>query len=199
MSNSLQAGKPIARARQASPIRDACQVTLTQVFAIGLAAGLVSAAVIACSQLIGLTSIDLDLFFGSFWTAEISSQSRWVGFLFHLVLSGLIAQVYAFLFRSSHRSGIGIGVAIGFIHWLVAGVGTGIAAKLHPLLSGAIPGQMLSPGLFVLGDGIGGMFAYFVAHISYAAAVGYIFDRVAMCDEYPMPMHPRREQPIAEI
>lgn len=184
-----------------SPIRDACQVTAPQVFAIGVGAGLVSAVVIGISQLLGWTSIDLDLFFGSFWTAEISSQSRWIGFLFHLTLGGVIAQIYAGLFRSSHRSGAGIGLAIGIIHWLLAGFGTGIVAELHPLVSGPLnselkPGQILSPGLFVLGDGFGGMLAYFAAHLSYGAAVGFIFDRVAMCDEYPMPMHPRREGPI---
>jgi hypothetical protein len=167
------------------PIRDACQVTTMQVFAIGLVAGLASAFVILLSQIFGFTSIDLNMFFGSFWTSEVGPQSRWIGFLIHLCLSALIAQAYAFLFRSAHRSGAGVGVTIGVIHWVVAGIGTGLTAGLHPL----IPGQILSPGLFVLGDGFGGVATYFAAHMSYAAMVGFIFDRVAMCDEFPLPMH----------
>jgi hypothetical protein len=159
-----------------SPIRDACQVTLMQIYAIGLLGGLVSASVIAGCQLIGLITIPL------------SAQNLWISFLFHLFLSGWIAQAYGFLFRSAHRSGVSVSLGIGLIHWLIAGLGIGLIAFLKEAMPGQDPRQILSPGLFVLGEGFGGVIAYFAAHMSYAATVGFTFDRVAMCDEFPLPM-----------
>ncbi len=170
-----------------SPIRDACKVTFGQTFAIGLIAGLVSAGIIEFFEFLGWIQIDFEIFFGSFWTREISEMSWWIGFGYHLVISAFIAQIYAFLFRSAHRSGAPVGFAMGLIHWLLAGLGTGFVSMIHPL----IPGQIVGPGLFVLGDGFGAAVTYFVAHLAYGGTVGFLFDRVAICDEYPVPLSMR--------
>lgn len=99
-----------------------------------------------------------------------------VGLGMHLVVSGLIALVYAWGFEHvTHRAGWTVGLAFSLVHTLVSGVSMGaLLPGLHPLVTEAMPG----PGYFMLNLGALGAAAFVVLHALYGAIVGALYGPV---------------------
>ncbi len=98
-----------------------------------------------------------------------------VGFIMHLIISGLIALLYAWAFEHvTHRAGAAVGAGFGLIHAVIAGFAMGMVPAIHPL----IPQMMPAPGAF-LSNIPGGVIALFVLHLVYGAVVGAIYARVS--------------------
>lgn len=56
-----------------------------------------------------------------------------VGFIMHLMISGLIALVYAAGFEYiTHRAGWIMGVAFSIVHVLIGGIVMGMVPAMHP-------------------------------------------------------------------
>ena len=69
-----------------------------------------------------------------------------IGFMMHLIISGLIALLYALGFEYiAHRSGWAVGAAFSIIHILIAGPFIGMMPAMHPM----VPEQMPAPGAFM--------------------------------------------------
>ena len=140
--------------------------------------------VIAFARLVDLTSLNLETIYGSFFTASVGFGTWVLGLAIHLVVSGLVAQVYSFGFQLFDRFGPSVGASFGFIHWLLAGIGLGIFTNAHP----AIPNLIIPPGYFAMNLGGASMLVFLLAHLGYGALVGLIHppstrDRMKLLDE----------------
>ena len=98
----------------------------------------------------------------------------WVaGFLVHLVISALIALVYAWGFEHvTHRAGWSIGMAFALIHIVIGGVVMGMVPGIHPM----VPEMMPAPGAFMSGMGAIGVAAFVVEHLAYGSIVGAAYE-----------------------
>lgn len=168
-------------------IRDVSQVTNWTVFGIGVFAGGVNTLFFHIIRNSGWSQMNLEMILGSMFTRNVSSSSWWTGFVLHLLVSGLIAYAYAFIFKSARRSGAGVGMNLSLFHWAISGVAFGILPALHPL----IIEQYAAPGLFAIGMGFASSLVFLVAHVIYGAVVGALFDQAAIRDEHPKPMTAR--------
>jgi hypothetical protein len=128
-------------------------------------------------------SMDLSMVLGTMFLP--AGAAAWVlGSIMHLVVSGLIALVYAWGFEHvTHRAGALVGLAFSVIHSIGTGVFTGLVPMLHP----RIPEAMPAPGYFLLRMGVMGVTALFAVHFVYGAIVGAV---------YGSAIHPAR-QPVA--
>jgi hypothetical protein len=134
-------------------IRDISQIRTKTVLLIGLLAGIISAPL-----------------------APRFSAYAWEAYGFHLLLSSLVALAYSIILKSAHRSGLGVGLQIGTIHWLVAG-----------LITPLVP---IAPrfDFFMIGQGPWAMISFALMHFIYGAAIGVLFDRYSIRYEYPQPI-----------
>ena len=100
----------------------------------------------------------------------------WVaGFTMHLIVSALIALIYAWGFeRVTHRAGWTIGVLFALIHIPIGGIVMGVIPVMHPM----IPEMMPPPGAFMAGMGMMGVMAFVAEHLVYGAIVGAVYEPV---------------------
>lgn len=95
------------------------------------------------------------------------------GFALHLVVSALIALIYAWGFEHvTHRAGWSIGMAFALIHIGIGGIVMGLVPAIHPM----VPEMMPAPGAFMSGMGAIGVTAFIVEHLAYGAVVGAIYE-----------------------
>ncbi|MGI8668730.1 MAG: hypothetical protein ACR2J3_02665 [Aridibacter sp.] len=65
----------------------------------------------------GMTPMNMPMYQGSLMTGEATSTAWWLGMFSHLIVSGLIALIYAVGFEYiTKKSNWVIGAAFGFIH-----------------------------------------------------------------------------------
>ncbi len=104
------------------------------------------------------------------------TRAAGTGFVMHLMISGLIALVYAWGFEHvTHRATAGIGVGFSLIHSVIAGLFMGMVPAMHPLIQS---GQMPAPGYFMANKGGMYIIALFVMHAVYGAIVGAMYGPV---------------------
>ncbi len=95
-----------------------------------------------------------------------------MGFVMHLIISGLIALVYAAGFEYvTQRAGWAVGIAFSLIHIIIAGMVFGMIPMMHPLM----PDQMPAPGVFMSNKGLMGVLAFAMLHMIYGAIVGGLY------------------------
>ena len=82
----------------------------------------------------GVTDLNVSMILGSLFTREITAGTWVLGFVIGIVISGLIALVYAAVFESLRRANWGLGLVGGIIGLLVAVLLQGLGAP-------AIPGE----------------------------------------------------------
>lgn len=102
-----------------------------------------------------------------------AGPAAWIlGFIVHLVISGLIALIYAWGFENvKHKAGVWLGVAFSLIHATIAGLVMGMVPAMHP----RIPEMMPAPGFFLSRMGAMGVIALFVLHFVYGGIVGAMY------------------------
>lgn len=106
-------------------------------------------------------------------TGAVSSTAWWLGMFSHLIVSGLIAFLYAAGFEYiTKASSWLIGAGFGVIHWLIAGVFLGMMSGVHPLMQDA---RLDGPGFFAANFGMMSIVAVLLLHIIYGAIVGAIY------------------------
>lgn len=98
-----------------------------------------------------------------------------IGFTMHLIISGLIALIYAWGFEHvTHKAGVLVGLGFSIIHAIGAGIFMGMVPLIHP----RIPEMMPAPGFFLSGMGMMGVIALFMLHFVYGAIVGGMYGPV---------------------
>src|SRR4030042_6578537 len=87
----------------------------------GVIGGAVMVALVVIARALGLTELNLAMIWGSMFTREISSGTWVLGFVIHLVVSGLIALIYAAVFEAIRGSNWVTGLIGGAIHAAIGG------------------------------------------------------------------------------
>ncbi|MDP9310480.1 MAG: hypothetical protein M3R24_06265 [Chloroflexota bacterium] len=155
-------------------------------FFAGVVGGAAMTAVITLVRVMGIMDVNLSMMEGSMITAAVGLGTWLLGFVMHLMISGLIALAYAAGFEHvTHRAGWHIGVGFSLIHSLIAGLMFGTMPTIHPL----VPDQMPAPGMFMSNKGLMGVLAFFMLHALYGAIVGAMYHVVHTARTYGTTRH----------
>ncbi len=119
----------------------------------GFVGTVVLTSVLAGSQALGLTRMNIPFMLGTMATPD-RDRAKVVGFGLHLVNGWLFAAVYAAAFRSWRRATWWLGALIGLVHALfVLAVGMPLLPGLHPRMAseqhGPTPTRQLEPPGFL--------------------------------------------------
>jgi hypothetical protein len=137
-------------------------------------------SVLAGSQALGLTRINLPFMLGTMVTSD-RDRAKLIGFGMHLVNGWLFAGVYAAAFRSWRRATWWLGALIGLVHALfVLLVGMPMLPSLHPRMAseqyGPTPTRQLEPpGVLGLNYGRRTPISVVLAHLLYGAILGAFY------------------------
>lgn len=150
-------------------------------FFAGVISGLVMTILLAFARLIGLTMLNVEMALGSMLTEVLSLSTWFLGLGVHLVISGLIACLYAigFEYLLSRANWI-MGAGLAVIHLILGGLFLGTLGDWHPLMVPpplpAPAGYLMAPGIFALNFGQFTAIALVVVHLIFGAMVGSIYE-----------------------
>ncbi len=143
-------------------------------FWAGVVGGAVMILVMIIARAAGLTDMNMVMALGSMITQETTAETWVLGFVMHLVISGLIALIYAAVFEAIRRSNWLLGLIGGAIHAAIGGfVLLGMPA-IHPLM----PDTITAPGAFAINFGTMTAVTFVVLHLIYGMIVGGIYSPV---------------------
>lgn len=143
----------------------------------GFAATVVLTTLLAASQGLGLTRMNLPYMLGTMFTPN-RDRAKLVGFGVHFLNGWLFAAIYAAAFRAWRRSNWWLGAAIGLVHALfVLLAAMPLLPALHPRMAGEQRGptptrQLEPPGLMALNYGYRTPLSVVLAHLVYGAVLG---------------------------
>lgn len=145
-------------------------MNLGRAFVAGVAGGIVMSLGLAMGRAMGMPA-QLEMMLGTM-IAPPGTGAFVTGLVMHLIISGLIALIYAWGFHTiTHRSSAAIGAGFGLIHAVIGGLFMGLMPMMHPM----IPEMMPPPGMFMANLGVMGIVAEFVLHVLYGATVGALY------------------------
>jgi hypothetical protein len=140
-------------------------------FFAGVIGGAVMAGLLMIARSLGFSEMNMPLALGTMVTQTTSRGTLLLGFVMHLVISGLIALVYAAGFEAIRRSNWWLGVIGGMIHVAIGGLFLWALPAFHP----AIPDVLPAPGPFGINFGATSVAGFIVLHLIYGAIVGGIY------------------------
>ena len=142
----------------------------SRAFVAGVVGGVVMSIFLAMARFMGMPA-NLEMIEGTMLMDP--GPVAWIlGFVMHLVLSGLIALVYAWGFEHvTHRAGWLVGAGFGILHAIIAGMVMGMMPMIHPRM----PSPVMPPGAFMSHLGLMGPIAVFMLHMIYGAVVGRMY------------------------
>lgn len=146
----------------------------SKAFVAGVVGGAVMSAIMFLARMMGM-DVMLEQNLGTMFL-EPGTAAWIVGFVMHLLISGMIALAYAWAFENVlNRSGWQAGVMVSVVHILVAGLFMGaVMPAMHPL----VPEQMAGPGWFMANLGLMGVIAFVMLHLIFGAIVGSMYGPV---------------------
>lgn len=143
----------------------------------GFVGTIVLTGLMAGSQGLGLTRINLPFMLGTMLTPD-RDRAKLAGFGLHMVNGWLFASLYAAAFQSWRRATWWLGAGIGLIHALfVLVVGMQFLPALHPRMAseqhGPTPTKQLEPpGFMALNYGHRTPLSLILAHLLYGGILG---------------------------
>jgi hypothetical protein len=146
----------------------------------GFVGTVVLTTLMAGSQELGLTRMNLPYMLGTMATAD-RDRAKVVGVGLHLVNGWLFALVYAAAFESWGRAVWWLGAGTGLVHALfVLAVGLPALPGLHPRMASERQGptptrQLEPPGFFALHYGRRTPVSIILAHLAYGAILGAFY------------------------
>ena len=146
----------------------------------GFVGTVVLTSVLAGSQALGLTRMNLPFMLGTMATPD-RDRAKVVGFGMHLVNGWLFAALYAAAFRSWRRATWWLGALIGLVHALfVLVVAMPLLPGLHPRMAseqrGPTPTRQLEPpGFLALNYGKRTPISVVAAHLLYGSILGAFY------------------------
>ncbi|HBY96204.1 MAG: DUF1440 domain-containing protein [Ardenticatenaceae bacterium] len=146
----------------------------------GFAGTVVLTSLMAGSQGLGLTRMNVPFMLGTMFTAD-RRRARLVGFLVHIVNGWLFAFVYTAAFESWRRATWWLGSAIGLVHALfVLLVAMPVLPGLHPRMAseerGPTPTRQLEPpGFLALNYGQRTPLSVIFSHLVYGGILGAFY------------------------
>jgi hypothetical protein len=143
-----------------------------------LVAGLVGGvAMTVLGWLVRQTGLQMnaEMMLGSMVSSSPGLTTWLIGFVIHLVISALIALIYASGFeRVTHRAGTVVGLGFAVIHVIIAGMVMAMIPAIHPM----IPERMPAPGAFMANMGVTFVALFVIEHLLYGAIVGAMYGPV---------------------
>src|SRR5918994_6308722 len=141
-------------------------------FLAGIVGGLVMTIIMVFVRATMMPEANPEMLWGTMTGSEPSTTTWIIGLIIHLVVSGVIALIYALGFEFvTHRAGVLIGLGFAIIHMIIGGIVMGLMPMMHPM----IPEQMPAPGAFMSGMGAMGAGLFVLEHFIYGAIVGVMY------------------------
>ena len=146
----------------------------------GFAATIVLTSLMAGSQALGLTRMNIPYMLGTMVTPD-RDRAKLVGFGVHMLNGWLFACVYAAAFQSLRRATWWLGAAIGLVHGLfVLVAGMVLLPALHPRMASEQQGptptrQLEPPGFMALNYGRRTPISVMLAHLVFGGILGAFY------------------------
>jgi hypothetical protein len=143
----------------------------------GFASTIVLTMLMAGSQGLGLTRMNIPYLLGTMLTAE-RDRAKVYGALLHLVNGWIFSLVYVAAFHSVGFFTWWFGAAVGLVHGLfVLVVGMPILPGLHPRMAGEAHGptvvrQLEPPGFMAMNYGLRTPISVLIAHLIFGGILG---------------------------
>jgi hypothetical protein len=146
-------------------------------FVAGVSGGALMTVLMALARIMEMTTIDVELKLGSMLSKDTTATAWVTGLIMHLVISGLIACIYAIGFEYlTHRANLMAGLGFAVIHTIIAGLFLSVLPQIHPLMpSDALP----APGPFAINYGLMTTVVFAAGHLAYGAIVGAMYEVTA--------------------
>ncbi|HEY5921399.1 MAG TPA: hypothetical protein VIV11_07000 [Kofleriaceae bacterium] len=146
----------------------------------GFASTIVMTTLMASSQGIGLTRMNIPYLLGTMVTAD-RDRAKLLGVLLHVINGWLFSLVYVFAFHAWGGATWWKGAAIGLVHAaFVLGAGLPTMPGLHPRMASETRGptvvrQLEPPGFFGLNYGYRTPLSIVVAHVAFGVILGAFY------------------------
>jgi len=146
----------------------------------GFASTIVLTTLLAGSQALGLTRMNIPYLLGTMTTAN-RDRATWTGAAVHVLNGWLFALIYIATFEVWGGATWWRGAAIGVVHAaFVLTVGMSILPSVHPRMASEHAGpearrQLEPPGMFALNYGVRTPISVIVAHVVYGAILGALY------------------------
>jgi hypothetical protein len=161
-------------------------------FKAGMLGALAMTVLMVIARALDVTTLNIEMTLGTLLTRQIGAGSWVLGLVMHLLIGGLLAQLYAFGFEFlTESTSAWIGAGFSLIHVTIAGTLMILLGTLHPLMRNQ--GQLLAPGPFAINYGVLTAVAFIGLHLVYGAWVGTLCSIKRMPEE----VHISEEMPRA--
>ncbi|MFW6154194.1 MAG: hypothetical protein ACOC95_03160 [Planctomycetota bacterium] len=140
-------------------------------FGAGVFGGLTLTVLLTLARLVGMTGMNLSMMMGAMFTQQFSVATWLLGFLVHLVVSGLIGIVYAWIFKLWGPANWWHGLVIAIPHTLIAG----LFLLAVPAINPAVPELLPAPGFMGAAYGAPSVVGFIILHLVYGTLVGVIY------------------------
>ena len=146
----------------------------------GFVGTLVLTTLMAGSQALGLTRMNLPYLLGTMVTSN-RDRAKSMGFGMHLINGWLFASLYAAAFQSWRRATWWLGALIGLVHGLFVLVASDkVLPALHPRMASEEQGptptrQLEPPGFLALNYGRRTPLSIILAHLVYGSILGAFY------------------------
>ena len=146
----------------------------------GFLATLALSTLLATSQGLGLTRMNLPYLIGTFVTRQ-REKARFYGFLIHLLNGWIFSILYVLVFEARHMANWWFGALLGVAQALfVLTVGMSLMPGIHPRMASEQHGpnanrQLEPPGFMALHYGIQTPVSIFLAHAVFGAILGSLY------------------------
>jgi uncharacterized membrane protein YagU involved in acid resistance len=165
---------------EARGLRAANQMNTRSITLWGFVATLVLTTLMAGSQALGLTRMNLPFLLGTMVTSN-RDRAKLTGFGMHLINGWLFASLYAAAFQSWRRATWWLGATIGLVHALFVLVACNtVLPALHPRMASEEQGptptrQLEPPGFLALNYGRRTPLSIILAHLVYGSILGAFY------------------------
>ncbi len=143
-------------------------------FVAGMIGWAVMVALVILLRAVNATDLNLSMIVGSLFTGQVSSGTWVLGFVLGLVISGLIALVYAAAFEGMRHSNWRLGLIGGAIHAVIGGLFFGLLPSFHP----AMPDLLPPPGAYAANYGTMTVIGFIATHLAFGIIVGGMYKTV---------------------
>lgn len=143
-------------------------------FKAGMVGALAMTVLMVVARALDVTTLNIEMALGTLLTQKINAGSWILGLMMHIVLGGLLAQLYAFGFEFlTERAGAWIGAGFALIHASIAGVVMFVLGSIHPLMKNS--GELPAPGPFAITYGTLTALVFVGLHLVYGSWVGSLY------------------------
>jgi hypothetical protein len=146
----------------------------------GFGSTIVLTTILAGSQGLGLTRMNIPYLLGTLFTAN-RDRAKVYGVGLHLVNGWIFSFVYVAAFHAADRFSAWFGAVIGFVHAaFVLVVGLPVLPGMHPRMASEVRGptvvkQLEPPGFLGRNYGLQTPICVLVAHLVYGAMLGLFY------------------------